>query len=450
MNWSIHRKRWPLPSFASTLVIPSPRYYPGLFILSLLRTAMTIDKYSEKKARERMQQIFDLFTELSADQSYHFDTVLQRATELVEMDIGIISRIEDGQYEVQEVYATQDGGIEKGQKFNLEDTYCSITYSSNQIVDLNHIGISEHNSHPCYEGTKLEAYIGVPIKVGDKKYGTLNFSSPSPRKNDFNQFDRDFVLYLGEWLGQHISRLEYEKMLSEKNKQLQELLNEREKLSSILIHDLKAPLNNLSGLLDISESMTDEHVISDMMKNSLNRAFGLITDLQEINQLEQGLTKFDPCQINGVEVAEMVISQFIAAAQNKNINLVLIATDELIAVESDMKLLCRSLNNLVSNAIKFSNANATVELSVFVENDQLNYRVKDFGPGISEADQANLFKRFQRLTAQPTANEHSSGLGLYIVKENCKILNGDIAVESALNEGTAFTLSVPLKVKHMV
>lgn len=411
---------------------------------------MTIDHYSEKKAKVRMQQIFDLFTELSADQSYHFDKVLKRATELVEMDIGIISHIEDGIYQVQEVFTTIDGGIEKGQEFNLEDTYCSITFESNKIVDLNHIGISQYSGHPCYEGTKLEAYIGVPIEVGDKRYGTLNFSSPSPRKNHFNQFDRDFILYLGQWLGQHISRLEYEQKLSEKNRQLQELLDEREKLSSILIHDLKAPLNNLSGLLDISESMTNEHVVSDMMKDSLNRAFGLISDLQEINQLEQGLTKFQPTALNGVEIAEIIISQFINVAQQKNINLVLLNAEELIPVESDMKLLCRSLNNLVSNAIKFSNSGSTVELSVFKENDRLCYRVKDHGPGISIEDQTKLFKRFQQLTARPTANEHSSGLGLYIVKENCKILNGNISVESKLNEGTAFTISIPLKVEKEV
>ncbi|MEP2026438.1 MAG: GAF domain-containing sensor histidine kinase [Reichenbachiella sp.] len=408
---------------------------------------MTIDHNSEKKAMMRMQKIFDLFTELSADQSYHFDKVLKRATELVEMDIGIISHIEDGIYEVKEVFAIAENSIEKGQEFKLEDTYCSITFDSNQIVDLNHIGISEHNGHPCYQGTKLEAYIGVPIKVGDKKYGTLNFSSLSPRKNQFNQFDRDFVLYLGQWLGQHITRLEYEKTLSEKNKQLQELLDEREKLSSILIHDLKAPLNNLSGLLDISEFTTDDHFISDMMKDSLNRAFNLITDLQDINQLEQGLTIFEPAKINGVEVAEIVISQFISESKQKNINLVLKAVEEHISLESDMKLLCRSLNNLVSNAIKFSNPDSIVELRVFQENHQLHYSVKDQGPGISQKDESKLFRRFQRLTAQPTANEHSSGLGLYIVKENCKILNGKIELESKLDQGTVFTLSVPLRIE---
>lgn len=408
---------------------------------------MTIDRYSEKRAMVRMQQIFDLFTELSADQSYHFDKVLKRATELVEMDIGIISEINKKEYLVQEVYCTGEDVIEKGQSFSLKDTYCSLTFASNNIVDLNHIGASKHCSHPCYQNTKLEAYIGVPIEVSGKKYGTLNFSSPSPRKNHFNQFDRDFVLYLGQWLGQHITRLEYEKKLSEKNTQLQELLDEREKLSSILIHDLKAPLNNLSGLLDISESMTDEHVISDMMKDSLNRAFGLITDLQEVNQLEQGLTIFQPSILNGVEIAEIIISQFINVSQQKNINLVLLSIEELIPVESDMKLLCRSLNNLVSNAIKFSNADTTVELSVFQENDQLHYRVKDQGPGISTEDQTKLFKRFQRLSAKPTANEHSSGLGLYIVKENCKIMKGDITVESKIDHGTAFTLSIPLKVE---
>lgn len=396
-----------------------------------------------------MHQVFKLFTELSQDQSYHFDKVLKLATELVDMEIGIISHIENEEYEVKDVFATNEMGIAKGQTFALSETYCSLTFASNKIVDLNHVGKSQHKGHPCYVNTKLEAYIGVPIWVGKKKYGTLNFSCSEPRKIHFNQFDRDFILYLGQWLGQHIARLEYEEQLDEKNKQLQELLNEREKLSSILIHDLKAPLNNLSGLLDLSESMTNEHVISDMMKNSLSRAFALVTDLQDINQLEQGLTKFEPKNINGIEVAEIVISQFINHAQQKNIDLVLLSIEESIDVESDMKLLCRSLNNLVSNAIKFSNAGTVVEISVYEENDQLHYKVKDQGPGISKEDQEKLFGRFQKLSAMPTANEHSSGLGLFIVKENCKLLNAEIKVESKLGHGSIFTISLPKKAKKV-
>ncbi|SMD32619.1 GAF sensor signal transduction histidine kinase [Reichenbachiella faecimaris] len=408
---------------------------------------MTITKHKENKAKERMQQIFDLFTELSSDQSYQLDKVLKRATELVEMDIGIVSQIKNGFYEVKEVYSPEGVGIVKGQEFELSDTYCSLTFASSRLVDLNHIGISEHEGHPCYKNSKLEAYIGVPIMVNGAKYGTLNFSSPSPRKVYFNQFDRDFVLYLGQWLSQHITRLEYEKKLSKKNEQLRTLLDEREKFSAMLIHDLKSPLNNLSGLLDISKAMTDDRAIADMMKDSLNQAFGLIADLQQINQLDQGLVEFKPAPLNGVDIAKSALDQFAVSAQQKGIKMTLKTTEKSNNIESDRKLLCSTLNNLISNAIKFSEPNSNVELSVFQKNDQLHYRVKDEGPGISQEDQTKLFGRFQRLTPQPTANEHSSGLGLYIVMENCKILNGSIVVESELNEGTAFTVSVPLKVE---
>ncbi|MEO9967962.1 MAG: GAF domain-containing sensor histidine kinase [Reichenbachiella sp.] len=409
---------------------------------------MTEPLSSEQRAKKRMNQVFKLFTELSGDHSFHFEKVLKLALKLVDMEIGIISQIEGDAYEIKDIYTEANTSLVKGQEFALQETYCSLTYASNNIVDLDHIGTSEFVGHPCYTATQLEAYIGVPILVSGKRYGTLNFSSSIPRKVPFNQFDRDFVLYLGQWVGQHISRLEYEEQLDEKNKQLQELLDEREKLSSILIHDLKSPLNNLSGLLDLSESMTDDHVISDMMKNSLNVAFNLVTDLQEINQLEQGLTKFKPIQLNGVEIAEIIISQFINQAQAKEINLVLLAAKELITIESDMKLLCRALNNLVSNAIKFSPLKSTVEISVFQENEQLHYRVRDQGPGINAEDQKKLFRRFQKLSAKPTASEHSSGLGLFIVKENCKLLGADIHMESSQRKGTTFTLSVPIKNKE--
>jgi signal transduction histidine kinase len=405
---------------------------------------MEVNSDAVKKAEIRMQRIFELFTELSDNKSNHFERVLEVATELVEMDIGIISKINQDQYKIEGVHAFTAIEFSKGQEFNLGDTYCSITYENNRVIDLNQVGTSKYKGHPCYVNTQLEAYIGVPIFVNGKIYGTLNFSSSSPRKVLFNQFDRDFLLYLSQWIGQHITRLAYEEQLSSRNKKLRQLLSERKKLTSILIHDLKAPLSNLNGLMELSQSMTEDTVISDMMKSSLKSAFDLIKDLQEVNQLDQGSIPYSPTRINGVKSIEVVINNFINTAAEKSIELVLIAKEEHIALYTDEKLLHRILTNLLSNAIKFSPPKTIVEIFIRQANGQIYFAFKDNGPGINEVDQKKLFGRFQKLSARPTANENSSGLGLFIVKEIAQLIGGQVKAQSKLGEGSTFELSLNL------
>ena len=102
------------------------------------------------------------------------------------------------------------------------------------------------------------------------------------------------------------------------------------------------------------------------------------------------------------------------------------------------------MENLVSNAIKFSQRGTEVGIMSIAEPNRVILEVSDQGPGISLEDQRKLFGKFQKLSARPTGGEHSSGLGLAIVKSLVDKLGGDIEVKSELGKGAIFRVVLPV------
>jgi signal transduction histidine kinase len=102
------------------------------------------------------------------------------------------------------------------------------------------------------------------------------------------------------------------------------------------------------------------------------------------------------------------------------------------------------LDNLISNALKFSAPHTTIHVHTLPETNNILISIRDEGPGISEADQKKLFQKFTRLSARPTGGESSTGLGLAIVKRLAEAMSGTIQCHSALGAGATFTLRLPV------
>ena len=182
---------------------------------------ITERKRSEEDLRtseERLRLLLQITARQSDDVDDQISASLTLARDLLDLDIAILSRVEDETYTVAHVSAPE-ASPSAGQTFPLGQTYCSITLESDGVVALDHMGTSEHRGHPCYSAFGLEAYIGMPIRVNGRLYGTLNFSSPRPRPRPFTDLDRHFVLLLGHWIGHAIERQRNEAALrrSEEN-----------------------------------------------------------------------------------------------------------------------------------------------------------------------------------------------------------------------------------------
>lgn len=238
-------------------------------------------------------------------------------------------------------------------------------------------------------------------------------------------------------------------VIEEKNARLEALNQEKNNLMGIVAHDLKSPFNSIGGItniLPLAGPLNDEQkkfvaLINTVVESSRT----LIQDLLDLSALENREMKVAHESVNVSELMAGVHAKHSLQAQKKGIVLLLSEEAKNTVIVSDRRHIERILDNLISNALKFSQTGTEVTIGTKLESGQVQFYVKDQGPGISHEDQKHLFKKFRKLTAQPTQGEASSGLGLSIVKALVDELDGSIAVESELGKGTTFTCALSVK-----
>ena len=138
-----------------------------------------------------------------------------------------------------------------------------------------------------------------------------------------------------------------------------------------------------------------------------------------------------------------VVEYYLMKAKEKNIDIQYESDGEKITVFSDPVASKQIIDNLISNAVKFAPHKTTVAVSLQQTGTLVQFSVKDEGPGLSDKDKESLFKRFSKLTAKPTGGEHSTGLGLSIVKKLVDKLQGRVWCESELGMGAKFIVELP-------
>ncbi len=249
--------------------------------------------------------------------------------------------------------------------------------------------------------------------------------------------------------------LERTRKLKETNDDLQkaytqvlELNNEKSEFLGIAAHDLKNPLVAIKGFGEIiqhDDELTKEDLeeFAGTIVESSERMFDIITSLLDINKIEEGRVniKYEVASAN--EIVSTLLKQNIESAKRKEIVISFNPLKEDVEFSTDRTLISQVLDNIISNAIKFSPIGKPVEVSIFDKKDSIIFEVKDNGPGLSSEDKLNLFKKFSKLSARPTAGENSTGLGLSISKKITEMLGGNIFVESELGSGAKFKIEIP-------
>jgi signal transduction histidine kinase len=232
-----------------------------------------------------------------------------------------------------------------------------------------------------------------------------------------------------------------------RNEQLAELNRETEGLISVVAHDLRSPLNKILGITRIMryEDFINPAITEylQMIDKSCASGISLIRDVLLVHNVESENTKLSISTIALKEFLTAHLQQFDAQLQQKQINLVIDLPQEEITLATDENSLMRIIDNLVSNAIKFSYPNTQVTVKVQQETAMTRIAISDEGQGIAPEEQHKMFKKFQRLSARPTGGEESTGLGLSIVKALVDKLKGTIKVTSEQGKGTTFVVTLP-------
>lgn len=242
------------------------------------------------------------------------------------------------------------------------------------------------------------------------------------------------------------------KDLAVKNEKLEDLNREKDGLIGVVAHDLRGPISKTFGLVNLlrhtGELSKQQEEVVGLIEKVCKDGNSLIKDLLEINRIEAEEEETSSF-INIDLLMSNMIREFETVANRKNILISMIGHEGEKNMLTKVGSLTRILDNIISNAIKFSNANKSVLVHYHSTEDQFVFSVTDQGPGISEDERVHLYKKFKRLSAKPTGGESSSGLGLSIAKMLVEKLGGSISVESKVGAGSTFTVQLPCKTKKI-
>lgn len=232
-----------------------------------------------------------------------------------------------------------------------------------------------------------------------------------------------------------------------KNAELEIANKLKTKLLGIAAHDLKNPLGNILGfvkmLLEETPPESEHHEMLMMINESSQNMLKLIGDLLESSAAEIGAMTLEQDTIDAAEILRTVIYSNISAAQAKKQKIE--SKIENIQVIADPKRLRQVMENLISNAIKYSPPSRNITARLIRDGVYARIEVQDEGQGLTQEDMSKLFGQFQRLSAQPTGGETATGLGLSIVKQIVELHGGKIWAESeGKNKGATFIVELPL------
>ena len=238
------------------------------------------------------------------------------------------------------------------------------------------------------------------------------------------------------------------------NQELSRLSDIRSKFMAIVAHDLRQPLTSIQGFTSFlmmepqAGGNNDQTALNNILKatDNMNQ---LMADLMDISLIESGKFNLDFQTFNFNQLLEDVYTLQLVNAQKRGIFLLRYFYPTEVMVHADRFRISQVLNNLISNALKFTPQGGRVSVRYFVEEDWLICYVEDDGPGILHEEQSKIFQKFHQSETNRAARKQGWGLGLSIAQEIINAHNGDIGVTSpGLGHGATFWFRIPIKPKE--
>jgi len=414
----------------------------------LLKQTKLLVKFSDRQQRDKDQEIEDI-TESSEKRLAQFLEAIsvgvfvvnsnghpyyanQKAREILGKDIIPSTDINQS----PEIYHPYLAGTQQVYPTQRQPIVCALRGERVYIDDM--------EIHQPQRIIPIEVW-GVPIldEHGKIAYAIGVFQDISERK----QAEANRIRLVQEQETKNAA-LVYTHEIEAKNQQLIQLNQERNEFFSIVVHDLKNPLQSIQGAAELIEtsfcdfSQAELVDFAQLIGESSRRMFELISNLLDVNRIESGKYSVNLREVNLFPLVYRIVKDYTQRAQAKNITVHFENNQALTAIV-DKNLVIQVLENLLSNAIKYSPYGKQVYVRLMLWEQRLRCEIEDEGPGISAEDQEKLFGKFNRLTARPTAGEHSTGLGLFIVKKLVEAMRGKVWCESQLGQGAVFIVEFP-------
>jgi signal transduction histidine kinase len=286
--------------------------------------------------------------------------------------------------------------------------------------------------------------------VGDgESLGSLVFLKRE--EYDFCEEELEFLSVIASQMGIAIHQSQLYDRIQRQRNELRQANKVKDEFLGVIYHELKTPLNVISGYSGmLSDGMLGEITpIQEKALQTVSRQskelHNLIDSVLQVNRLDEEMPQSELQQVNFWEFL-CELRAFYDCPLENNVKLIWAFRADLPILYSDRRKLKRILENLINNAIKFTDhGNVTISSRYLPSKKVMEFKVTDTGVGIPKELLPTIFERFRQLDNAESRLYGGAGLGLYIVKQYTDLLGGSIHVESKLGQGSTFTLRVPIQ-----
>ena len=281
------------------------------------------------------------------------------------------------------------------------------------------------------------AVVAVPVISGTTTLGVLELTSAEPRIRDDQLVQ--MMVYLSQQIGQYLERKASEREA--------EIL--KDQFFALVSHELRTPLTSIIGYLELvledDEALTDHHRrFLGVVDRNARRLLRLVGDLLFVAHVEAGRLALEVGEVDLRTLTTEAIEAARPRAEAKDLVLEAV-TQDVPLMAGDRDRLAQVLDNLISNAVKFTPEDGSVTVRLVTRDDEALLEVRDTGVGIPEAEQDRLFERFYRASTATERAIPGVGLGLTIAKAIVEAHGGTLDFDSVEGAGTTFRVRLPLR-----
>jgi signal transduction histidine kinase len=280
----------------------------------------------------------------------------------------------------------------------------------------------------------------------------LTWQTQQIASGDYSQkvsFLGDFSVAFNQLINTLKDKKKLEDDLKASEQNFRDLNSLKDKMFSIVGHDLRGPIGNIKSLIDLiieSDDYSDIEQLKEyllLLQNASGSAFNLLENLLSWARSQKNDIQIIPGFFKLNDIIDENINLLAPNASNKNIKLIS-ALPRIFVAYFDLQTINVVIRNLISNALKFTPKNGTVTINVMKIEKQMEIQVIDTGVGISDENLKNIFNPSRHFTTMGTDNEHGSGIGLLLCKDFVEKNGGKLTVESQLSKGSTFKFTLPL------
>lgn len=359
-----------------------------------------------------------------------FDRIANLAAQVIGVPISLVSFVEEG----RQVFAGVAGLAAPYcdlRETPLSHSFCQTVIASRTLVVVSDASQDDRfRDNPALQDLGVLSYLGFPLADSD---GTVlgAFCLIDTKPHDWNEDEidraRDFAAIAATQV------------------QCQIQGNYQRNLLDILTHDLKNPLSALdfSARLLLEQRETFPSQAGQLLEAIIDSSTQAFELLKQVGKRQAGDCEGHLCALS--DIVSKMLAKAQSSADAKSITLHCDEIPAQVSIASDLWLVERVLENLISNAIKYTPRNSSIEVRFTSSEGMAGVCICDKGPGFSEQDKALLYQRYVRLSALPSGGESSSGLGLSIAKRLASLAGGSLQLTSQAGESACFEILFPVQ-----